>query len=605
MRSVSLSPGITSRELIKHDGQPLKGGPAVTFQGPAGNLARPQYQFRQRGETGKWVSDMIPHLAELTDDIAFVHSLTSKSNTHGPAENFLSTGTPLDGFPSLGSWVTYALGSESQDLPAYVAIPDPRGVPQNGSNNWGPGFLPAAFQGTPLSSKNPIRHLSPPGIAADADRAARSLLQRMNERHLQQHPADGKLAARIASYELAARMQLSVPEITDLSSEPAHVLKSYGADDESNPIRAAFARNCILARRMIESGVRFVQLFNGAYASGGELNWDGHNKLKTQYDKHAAILDQPAAALIKDMKSRGLLQDTLIVWCTEFGRMPFFQKGAQGRDHNPDGFTCWLTGAGVKPGVSHGVTDELGQKSGSGHSSALRLQCNNPAPAWARSRATDLPAQRHPTPFDQRRRSFDPRSSGVTLSAIHNHHAEITHIGPGRPGDEQPIASPEEGVSIVGFQECFDIKVLLLRFRVHAGVQHRAGRVGGAVFAVGTAGQNRQLLPLLGCQSVPTESLIRRQNQLLIATALAPPLGRGELHGRLSTRDRRIAAKTTRLAVPASTCSANSLPTSSGEPFALARNFRCGSDNRGRLRCRQRDQPQPHCCQSPAPLMAS
>jgi len=349
-------------ELIKHDGQPLKGGPAVTFQGPAGNLARPQYRFRQRGQTGKWVSDMIPHLAELTDDIAFIHSLTSKSNTHGPAENFLSTGTPLDGFPSLGSWVSYALGSENQNLPAYVAMPDPRGVPQNGSNNWGPGFLPAAFQGTPLSSKKPIRHLSPPGVTATADRAARSLLQRMNQRHLQQHPGDGKLAARIASYELAARMQLSVPEITDLSSEPAHVLKSYGADDQSNPTRAAFARNCILARRMIESGVRFVQLFNGAYASGGKLNWDGHSKLKEQYDKHAAVLDQPAAALIKDMKRRGLLDDTLVVWCTEFGRMPFFQQGAKGRDHNPDGFTCWLTGAGVKPGVSHGVTDELGQK---------------------------------------------------------------------------------------------------------------------------------------------------------------------------------------------------------------------------------------------------
>ncbi len=349
-------------ELIKFDGQPLKGGPAVTFQGPAGDLARPQYKFRQRGQTGKWVSDLIPHLAELTDDIAFIHSLTSTSNTHGPAENFLSTGTQLDGFPSLGSWTSYALGTENQNLPAYVAIPDPRGVPQNGSNNWGPGFLPAAFQGTPVSSKSPIRHLSSPAASGAADQASRSLLKRMNERHLQKHPGDSKLAARIASYELAARMQLSVPEITDLTSEPAHVLKSYGADDESNPTRAAYARNCILARRLIESGVRFVQLFNGAYASGGELNWDGHGKLKEQYDVHAEILDQPTAAMIKDMKARGLLDDTLVVWCTEFGRMPFFQKGAKGRDHNPDGFTCWMTGAGVKSGVSHGVTDDLGQK---------------------------------------------------------------------------------------------------------------------------------------------------------------------------------------------------------------------------------------------------
>jgi len=349
-------------ELIKWDGKPLPGGPAVTFQGPAGNLARPQYDFRPRGQTGKMVSDMIPHLAELTDEIAFVHSLTSKSNTHGPAENFLSTGFVLDGFPSLGAWTTYALGSENQNLPAYVAIPDPRGVPQNGMNNWGPGFLPAAFQGTPMSSKDPVRHLFAPGVSGESDQAARSLLTRMNAQHLEQHPGDGKLAARIASYELAARMQLSVPEISDLSTEPAHVLKSYGANDASNPLKAGFARNCILARRLIEKGVRFVQLFNGAYASGGELNWDGHNKLREQYDKHAAILDQPAAALIRDLRERGLLEETLIVWCTEFGRMPFFQKGAQGRDHNPDGFTCWMTGAGVRPGVSHGATDELGQR---------------------------------------------------------------------------------------------------------------------------------------------------------------------------------------------------------------------------------------------------
>ena len=301
-------------ELIKWDDKPLPGGPSVTFQGPAGNLARPQYNFRQRGQTGKWVSDLIPHLAELTDDIAFVHSLTSTSNTHGPAENFLSTGFVLDGFPSLGSWVTYALGSENQNLPSYVAIPDPRGVPQNGSNNWGPGFLPAAFQGTTLSSKEPVRHLIPPGIAPPADLASRSLLQKMNARHLEQHPGDGKLAARIASYELAARMQLSVPEISDLSTESAHILKMYGADDSQNANKAAFAKNCILARRLIERGVRFVQLFNGAYASGGVLNWDGHNAIKEQYDLHAQILDQPAAALIQDLKQRGLLDDTLVIW---------------------------------------------------------------------------------------------------------------------------------------------------------------------------------------------------------------------------------------------------------------------------------------------------
>ena len=348
-------------ELHRWHDKPMPGGPAVTFQGPAGNLARPQYAFRPRGQTGKMVSELIPHLAELTDDIAFVHSLTSKSNTHGPAENFLSTGFALDGFPSVGSWIGYALGTDNQNLPAFVSLLDPRGVPQNGSNNWGSGFLPATFQGTTWNAQNPVRHLSAPGITREADQAARRLLGQLNHRHLEAHPGDEKLAARIASYELAARMQLSVPEISDLSTEPAHVLRSYGADDTGNPIKAGFARNCILARRLIERGVRFVQLFNGAYASGGELNWDGHNKLKEQYDRHAAILDQPAAALIRDLGQRGLLESTLVVWCTEFGRMPFFQKGAQGRDHNPDGFTAWMTGAGVRKGISHGMTDELGR----------------------------------------------------------------------------------------------------------------------------------------------------------------------------------------------------------------------------------------------------
>ena len=179
---------------------------------------------------------------------------------------------------------------------------------------------------------------------------------------LRHHPGESALAARIASYELAARMQLSIPHISDLSSEPAHVLKMYGADDAGNDLKAGFARNCILARRLIENGVRFVQLFNGAYASGGKLNWDGHNALREQYDVHGPIMDQPVAALVRDLKQRGLLEDTLVVWCTEFGRMPMFQKGAKGRDHNPYGFTAWLAGAGVKAGVSHGATDELGYK---------------------------------------------------------------------------------------------------------------------------------------------------------------------------------------------------------------------------------------------------
>jgi uncharacterized protein (DUF1501 family) len=184
----------------------------------------------------------------------------------------------------------------------------------------------------------------------------------MNAAHLEANAGDEKLAARIASYQLAARMQLSVPGLLDFSDEPQHVLEMYGADDSANADKAAFARHAILARRLLEKGVRFVQLFNGAYASAGKLNWDGHTALKEQYDIHGAILDQPTAALLADLKARGMLEDTLVVWCTEFGRMPFFQKGAQGRDHNPDGFTCWLAGAGVRSGVSYGETDELGVK---------------------------------------------------------------------------------------------------------------------------------------------------------------------------------------------------------------------------------------------------
>ncbi len=349
--------------LIKYDGQPMPGGPPVTFQGPSGNLARPQYEFRPHGQTGKMVSDMLPHMARQVDDYAFVHSLTSKSNTHGPAENFLSTGFVQDGFPSIGAWLTYALGSENQDLPAFVAIPDPRGVPQASANNWGPGFLPAVFQGTPYSASQPIRHLSPPAsISPASDDAARDMLKLLNSEHLKRNPGDSALAARIASYELAARMQVSVPQLNDLSTEPEHILRMYGADDTKDPVKAAFARNCILTRRLIEKGVRFVQLFNGAYASGGRLNWDGHTALREQYDEHGRIMDQPAAALIADLRQRGLLEETLVVWCTEFGRMPMFQKGAQGRDHNPLGFTAFLTGAGVKSGISHGATDELGFK---------------------------------------------------------------------------------------------------------------------------------------------------------------------------------------------------------------------------------------------------
>lgn len=348
-------------ELIRNHGRPLPGNDKlVSFQGPNGNLTRPLWEFRPRGECGKRVSDLVPHLGSMVDELCFFHSLTNKSNTHGPAENVMNTGFAFDGFPSMGAWVNYALGSENQDLPAFVAIEDPRGMPQSGPNNWASGFLPAAFQGTPLSSTKPIRYLNPPsGASATSDLAARDALRFLESQQQQRYPGDQNLAARIASYELAARMQLSVPEVANLNQESQHTLTLYGADSE-NKHKADFARNCILGRRLIEQGVRFVQIFNGAYASGGQINWDGHSKLKEQYDVHGEILDQPVAGLLKDLRQRGLLESTLVVFATEFGRMPMFQAGTYGRDHNPNGFTCWLAGAGVKKGVSYGATDEFG-----------------------------------------------------------------------------------------------------------------------------------------------------------------------------------------------------------------------------------------------------
>jgi len=351
-------------ELVKRHDQPMPGADKlITFQGENGNLVKPLWEFRPRGQSGKMISDMLPGLAEMADDFCFIHSMTAKSNTHGPAENQMSTGFILDGFPSMGSWATYALGSENQNLPAFVAIPDPRGVPQVGPNHWNSAFLPAAFQGTAFTADKPIPNLETPReISPAAETATRNFLRLLNDRHLSRHPSDLELSGRIASYELAARMQLSAAAVADLSQETKSTLDFYGVND-SNTLKAAFARNCLLARRLIERGVRFVQLFNGAYAMGeGVGNWDGHKTLVKQYDVHRAILDQPCAALIQDLKQRGLFSDTLIAFVTEFGRMPTFQKGASGRDHNPHGFTVWLTGAGVKRGFSHGATDEFGHK---------------------------------------------------------------------------------------------------------------------------------------------------------------------------------------------------------------------------------------------------
>ena len=351
-------------ELAKYHGQKPPGVPAVTFEGPTGNIAKPFWDFKPHGETGKMISNLLPNMAELADDFCFIHSLTTQTSAHPQGENFMNTGFTMEGFPSFGAWVTYALGSECEELPAFVAINDPRGMARSGKNNFGSAFLPAAFQGTDFNAKNPPANLARPASFTEYDdQQTVDLLKRLNAKHLERYPNDANLAARIASYELAGQMQMSVPEVMDLAGEPQSIHKEYGTDTGTE-LKREYAKNCILARRLIEKGVRVVQLFNGSDPSGGNgiTNWDSHSNIKDTHAMQAEIMDQPTAALFRDLKRRGLLDDTLVVWATEFGRMPFLQGNGTGRDHNPDAFTCFLAGAGVQKGFSYGQSDEWGFK---------------------------------------------------------------------------------------------------------------------------------------------------------------------------------------------------------------------------------------------------
>jgi hypothetical protein len=352
-------------ELERRDGQPMPGAESfVSFQGKNGSLMKCPWPFVQCGESGRWISSMLPHMSGHIDDIAFIHSMVSQSNTHGPGCVFMNTGHAAEGFPAAGAWASHALGSENDNLPTYVAIPDVRGEPPNGKANWASGFLPARHQAVVLTSQQSIRNLArPASISQEVDAASARLLRLFNERHAALHPGGSELDARIAAYELAARMQLSAPEVEDLASEPESIHKLYATAD-ANPLKAAYARNCLLARRLLERGVRYVNLYCASRASGvdGLLNWDAHKTLKPDYERHCPIFDEPTAALLTDLKQRGLLDDTLVLWTTEFGRMPTRQEGTNGRDHNPDGFTCWMMGAGVKRGTTYGSTDEFGRR---------------------------------------------------------------------------------------------------------------------------------------------------------------------------------------------------------------------------------------------------
>lgn len=355
-------------ELFRLQGKSIPGGAKPdTFFGSSGLLTAPHWQFRQRGESGLWISDLFPHLAKQADELAIVNSMVADSANHTPAFLQQTTGFQMNGFPSLGSWLSYGLGNESDSLPTFVVLPDGRSLPNGGASNWGTGFLPAKHQGVWLrGGAEPVRDLFPGRtIPVDTERASSELLARLNAGHLAGREENDLLGARLKAYELAAKMQVSVPDAVDFANETAATLELYGV---GQPPTDDCGRRCLLARRLLERGVRFVQIFSGGCFGGNPRHgWDSHEDCKTDHQREAALIDQPIAGLIADLRQRGMLDDTLLLFTTEFGRTPFSQSpegvAGLGRDHNPEGFTSWLAGGGVRGGYAHGATDEIGWKS--------------------------------------------------------------------------------------------------------------------------------------------------------------------------------------------------------------------------------------------------
>ncbi|HKQ36699.1 MAG TPA: DUF1501 domain-containing protein, partial [Verrucomicrobiae bacterium] len=336
------------------------------FTGAVGAVMKSPFEFKQYGQSGRWVSSVFPHQAKWVDEMAFLMAMTTKTNVHGPGSYMMNTGFLLPGFPCMGAWISYALGTLSQDLPTFVVLPDARGLPYNQRANFSAGFLPAKHQGTVINAgaTPPVPDLFAdkkyPFAVGKADHDTMTLLQKMNRRHALEHPGDSRLEARIAAGELAARMQLSAPEAFDLARESELTRRLYGLD---NKVTEDFGRRCLLARRLIERGTRIVQVWSGP--QGATQNWDNHANIEKELPPIAASVDQPIAALLGDLKARGLLDDTLVVWTTEFGRTPFAQNGV-GRDHNGGTFVSWMAGAGVKPGVAYGRSDDLAYKAAEG-----------------------------------------------------------------------------------------------------------------------------------------------------------------------------------------------------------------------------------------------
>lgn len=338
---------------------------ADVFFGQIGLLRKSDWTFRRRGESGLWVSDLFPHLADVADELAVINSMFAETSNHTPATFQENTGFRLNGFPTAGAWLSYGMGAETDELPAYVVIPDSRGLPAGGSINWTNGFLPARHQGVVVRSQGaPIDDLFPERpIPQKTEQASRQLLAALNRRHLDQRGPEDELVSRIRSYELAAKMQLAVPEVTDLDGETQATHALYGMDQDAT---RDFGRSCLLARRLLEKGVRFVQLFSGGAFGAPRINWDGHEDMIKNHGREAGRIDRPVAGLLKDLRQRGLLDDTLVLFTSEFGRTPFTQSASDrlgnGRDHNQYGFSVWLAGGGVRGGISYGATDPIGWK---------------------------------------------------------------------------------------------------------------------------------------------------------------------------------------------------------------------------------------------------
>jgi hypothetical protein len=345
--------------LQKHAGQTLTGDVRVR-QGWPGPIMPSTFSFRKYGQSGIDVSELFPNLAQKVDDLAFLRSVWGRSNDHVQATLEMQTGQIRMGYPSIGSWITYGLGSESSGLPGFVALQDLRGGPLGGPYNWQSGFLPSAYQGTPFGpADNPIVDLRPAsGVTPEQQRLRLDMLSKLNEMHAERFPGSPELAGRIASYELAYRMQGCAPEAVDLSSESAATRKLYGLDEK---MTEPFGKQCLLARRLVERGVRFVQVYSGGLGNQNTETWDAHLNVKENHTLHAAETDLPIAGLLTDLKARGLLDTTLVIWHAEFGRMPISQNGV-GRDHNPGTMTVWMAGAGIKGGQVIGSSDELGYK---------------------------------------------------------------------------------------------------------------------------------------------------------------------------------------------------------------------------------------------------